>query len=88
MFFYTYVLLSKLDNKFYIGYTPNDVFYRFSKHTDGLVESTKHRRPLELIYYEAFLNELDAIRREKYFKTSKGRTTLKYMIRNYLETKN
>ena len=33
--------------------------------------STKDRRPLELIYYEACLNEKDAFRREKYLKTFK-----------------
>ena len=50
--YYTYVLLSKKDMQFYIGYTCN-IKQRFKLHTQGLVDSTKDRRPLELIYYEA-----------------------------------
>ncbi|MEK7162105.1 MAG: GIY-YIG nuclease family protein [Patescibacteria group bacterium] len=46
---------------------------------------TKNRRPLELIFYEAFPNKLDALRREAYFKTTKGKTTLKQMIKEFLK---
>lgn len=54
--FYTYVLRSKKDNKLYIGFTP-DLKSRVEKHNKGLVVSTKKRRPLELVYYEACLKE-------------------------------
>ena len=40
MFYYTYVLLSKKDNKFYIGYTKN-LKLRFEQHNKGKVQSTK-----------------------------------------------
>ena len=50
--FYTYVLLSKNDDKFYTGYTQ-DLKVRFEQHNKGQVVSTKDRRPLALIYYEA-----------------------------------
>jgi putative endonuclease len=39
---------------------------------------------MELIYYEACLNEEDAKRREKYLKTSQGRRMLKIRIKEYL----
>lgn len=77
--FYTYVLKSKKDHKLYIGYT-NDLKKRFEKHCNGLVESTKLRRPLELIYYEACLDKEKAVKREKYFKTGFGRRYLKSRI--------
>jgi len=48
--YYTYVLKSKKDEKFYIGYSKN-VKLRFEQHKKGLVESTKDRRPLKLVYY-------------------------------------
>ena len=48
--YFTYVLHSSKDNNFYIGYSK-DVKLRFEQHRKGLVESTKNRRPLELIYY-------------------------------------
>jgi len=48
--YYSYVLQSKKDNGFYIGFTK-DLKLRFERHTKGLVDSTKDRRPLKLIYY-------------------------------------
>lgn len=74
--FYTYVLHSEKDNKLYIGYT-DDLKARIEKHNKGLVESTKHRRPLILVYYEACLNSDKALKREKYLKTGFGRKFLK-----------
>ena len=47
---YTYVLLSKKDEKYYIGYSKN-LKLRFKQHQDGKVTSTKNRRPFKLIYY-------------------------------------
>ena len=79
--FYTYVLWSLKDKKFYIGFTPADPFKRLNKHNLGLVIATKWRRPLELIYFEGHRNEKDALRRERYFKTVKGRTTLRQMLK-------
>ena len=83
---FVYILLSKKDNKFYIGYTTN-LHRRLKQHKEGKVESTKHRRPLNLIFYEAFLNQKDALRREGYFKTTPGKRALKIMLREYLHGK-
>jgi len=84
MFYYTYVLKSKKDSKFYIGWT-NNLKKRFKKHCDGKVEATSNRRPLSLIYYEVCLNKEKAIKREKYFKTGFGRRFLKGRLENYLK---
>ena len=62
--FYTYVLQSEQDGKFYTGFTK-DLKLRFEAHDKGLVDSTKDRRPLKLIYYEACLNQDDATKRKK-----------------------
>ena len=80
--YYVYVLLSKKDNKLYTGYTKN-LKLRFEQHCKGLVESTKNRRPLELIYYEVCLNQQDATRREKYLKTHYGKMYLKKRLKSY-----
>ncbi len=79
--FFTYVLISERDNKFYIGFT-DDLEKRLEGHHKGIVASTANRRPLKLIYYEACLNSKDALKREKYFKTGFGRR----FLRNRLET--
>lgn len=55
-YFYVYVLLSMKDNLMYTGYTA-DLRSRMKYHNDGLVTSTKNRRPLQLIYFEGCLNQ-------------------------------
>jgi putative endonuclease len=51
------------------------------------VPSTKNRRPLDLIFYEAYLDKYDALRREDYLKSSKGKITLRNMLKEYLSKK-
>jgi putative endonuclease len=82
--YFVYVLLSHKDKKFYIGFTSN-LNRRIRDHLSGRNVSTKPRRPLKLVYYEAHLSKQDAQRREKYFKTTKGKSTLKQMHRVSLE---
>jgi len=82
-FYYTYVLLSKKDKKFYTGYT-SDLKRRFEKHCKGLINSTKNRRPVELIYYEACLNQQDATHREKYLKSFHGKMFIRNRLKYYL----
>lgn len=81
--YYTYVLHSKKDGKFYTGFTQ-DLKLRFEQHNKGQVESTKDRRPLELVYYEACLNRNDATHREKYLKTYHGKAYIKKRLKSYL----
>jgi len=82
--YFTYVLLSEKDGKHYTGYTK-DLKLRFDQHQNGEVTSTRHRRPLKLIYYEACINQYDAIRREKYLKTHYGKLYLGNRLRNWNE---
>ena len=80
--FYTYILQSKKDGKMYTGSTKN-LRLRFEQHINGKVESTKLRRPLKLIYYEACLKEDDARRREKVLKSYRGKMLLKNRLKSY-----
>ena len=81
-FFYTYVLQSKVDGKNYTGYTT-DLNLRFQQHNKGFVESTKNRRPLKIIYFEACLSQSDALKREKYLKTHYGKMYLGKRLKSY-----
>lgn len=81
--YYTYVLQSLNDMNFYTGYTK-DLKLRFEQHNEGLVESTKERRPLKLVYYEACLNQNDAVKREKYLKSYHGKMFIKRRLKSYL----
>ena len=81
--YYTYVLQSLRDRQFYTGFT-RDLKLRFEQHQKGRVESTKERRPLNLIYYEACLNQDDATKREKYLKSYLGKQFLHNRLKSYL----
>lgn len=82
-FYYTYVLKSIKDGKFYTGYTDN-LKSRFEQHSKGRVESTKDRRPLELVYYEACRDKPDATHRERYLKTYHGKLFIRNRLKSYL----
>ena len=84
--YFVYILHSKKDNKLYIGYTE-DLKNRLSSHTNGKVASTKNRRPLELIYYESYRNQLDAKKREISLKSGSGHRFIKKQMANYFAEK-
>ena len=79
MFYHTYILLSKVDHKLYVGWTI-DLKKRLDQHNKGLVESTKSRKPFKLVYFDSCLSKDKAIKREKQLKTGFGRAYLKRKI--------
>ena len=46
----------------------------------GFVQSTKHRRPFTLVYYEVCFDQTSALKREKYLKTTYGHRYLRNRI--------
>jgi len=84
MFYYVYILQSQKDNSFYIGYT-SDLKKRFKEHNDGQSQATKPFRPYKLIFYEAFLNRIDAKNREEYLKSGYGRKTINNLLKRFLK---
>lgn len=85
--FFVYVLRSDKDAQLYVGYTT-DLKQRVAAHNKGSVPSTKSRRPWKLIFAEIYTNQQDALRREKYFKTTPGKGALKHMLRETLKDRN
>ncbi len=65
--YYVYVLISKKDGLFYVGQT-NDLSRRLWRHQQGYVRSTRHRRPLELLFYEEYETRSEAMKREKFLE--------------------
>src|SRR4029450_7866488 len=80
---YVYVLRSVSDNGLYIGYSAN-LRRRFEQHVKGDSVATSYRGPWKLIYYEAYLDQHDALGREKYLKSGAGRRFLKAQLARYL----
>ncbi len=68
----------------YVGFTT-DLRKRFTEHNNRQELSTKYYALFELIHYEAYKNIKDAKRREEYFKTTKGKTTLKLMLKEFFK---
>ena len=82
--YHVYLLKSKKNNTFYVGYT-NNIKRRLQEHNTGLVEYTKKFRPWSLIYYETFVSLKDAKLREKSLKYfGKAFKQLKDRIKNSL----
>ena len=80
--FIVYVLQSKRDLSFYIGFT-SDIKRRLDEHNKGLSTFTKHKRPWELIYCEVYKNRKDAAEREAKLRGHKNAwVKLKERIKN------
>ncbi len=67
----TYILLSAIDKKHYIGST-NDLERRLHQHNSKQVTATAPRAPFSLISYTTFNTEKKAREFEKYLKTGSG----------------
>ena len=79
---YVYILLLR-NGDLYKGYTE-DLKKRIKEHQAGRVESTENKRPVCLIHYEAYALKSDALRREKFLKTTEGRRLLRCQIKDIL----
>jgi len=77
--FFTYVLRSLRDGKFYIGHAE-DVTERLTQHNAGRVSSTKSRVPFQLAHKQEFSTRSEARWQEKKWKTSWGHKQLAKII--------
>jgi putative endonuclease len=86
--FYVYVLESKEDKSWYIGYS-SDLKQRIKDHLSGKgARTTKLKHGWELIYYEAYKNINDAKGREIFLKSGSGRIYVKRQLKNYFNVEN
>jgi putative endonuclease len=76
-----YVLYNPESKRIYIGYT-NNLKRRISEH---MKSNLSHRnKNFMLIFYESFIDKQDAIKRESYLKSSKGKISLRNILKNTL----
>ena len=73
--YYTYVLFSPQSRKIYIGQT-NNISKRIVRHNAGQVLSTKAYSPWNLVHVEEYATRTEAMKREKFLKSGKGREWL------------
>lgn len=77
--FYTYVLRSLKNGRHYTGST-NNLERRLVEHNMGQTKYTRNTGPFELIYKETYNTKLEAVKRERFLKTGKGRELLKNIL--------
>ena len=78
--FVVYILFSEKYSKTYVGYTSN-LLERFKSHNFLSKKGfTTKYRPWTVIHIEFFENKNEAIAREKFLKTGKGREFIKGLI--------
>lgn len=80
--YYLYILHLRKVNKLYTGSTQ-DLKNRLSEHLANKVLSTKNRDP-EIIHFETYKLKSDALRREKFLKTTEGKRLLRQQLRDIL----
>jgi len=84
MMYYVYLLKDRF-GKLYIGFTSN-LKRRLKEHASGKSKYLSLRRPIKLIYYEAYLSKLDAKERERKLKKFKNiYAGLKSRLKNSLK---
>jgi putative endonuclease len=73
--FHVYVLRSATTGRRYIG-SCEDLDERLRRHNLGHSKATRHGIPWILVHRESFSSRAEATRRERYFKTGRGREEL------------
>ena len=82
--YYVYLLENQGDKSWYIGFTE-DLERRVKYHNSGKGgRTTKLKVSWQLIYSEAYLNQKDALGRERFLKSGSGRKYLKKQLGHYL----
>jgi putative endonuclease len=70
--FYVYILRSHTTGRRYVG-SCNDLDDRLRRHNAGHNKATKHGAPWDLVHSETFSTRSEAVLRERYYKTGRGR---------------
>jgi len=77
--YYVYVLYSDLIDKYYVGHT-NNIDRRITEQNLRSGRYTSHKGTWRLVYKEEVATRSEAMKREKFLKTGKGRDYFKSKI--------
>ena len=77
--FWVYVLKSRRTGRRYVGCTA-DLDRRIEEHNRGQTRATRGGTPWDLAHKEAFQSHAEALRRERFLKSGRGRRELDGMI--------
>ena len=77
--YHVYVLVSERTGRRYVG-SAHDLADRLARHNRGRSKATRHGVPWRLAHVESFPSRAEAVRRELFFKTGKGRDELNRIV--------
>lgn len=77
--FRVYVLMSEITGRHYTG-SCEDLEDRLHRHNSGQSPATRHGTPWKLIHSEVFRTRAEAVRRERFLKTGRGREELQALL--------
>ena len=75
-----YILYSKVMNRFYVGFTADELQERIRKHNTNHKGFTGGKADWELKYFESYLTKSEAMMREKQIKGWKSRKLIEKLI--------
>jgi putative endonuclease len=78
---FVYILQSKKDGTLYVG-SANNVAERLLQHNRSQSSATKGKRPWILVGAEEYDKVSVALKRERFFKTGKGKQVIKNLYLN------
>jgi putative endonuclease len=78
--FHVYVLRSNKTGRRYVGSCEN-LADRLGRHNAGHSKATQHGIPWTLVHSEGFADRTQAVKKERYYKTGRGREELDRIIR-------
>jgi putative endonuclease len=81
MSYFTYILKSKIKDRYYIG-SCEDLTLRLERHNSGGSISTKAYIPWEIVYYEEYKTKSKALKREIHLKKMKNKKYIEWLITN------
>jgi putative endonuclease len=77
--YWVYILESLRDKWTYTGHTKN-LQYRLKLHNSGKMKSTRAHAPFRLAYTEEHKNRSEAMQKERFLKSGRGRTIREALI--------
>lgn len=82
MDFTVYILYSNTADKYYVGYTADDIEERLRKHNSNHSGFTGHHSDWQIKFAEVYTTKTDAMIREKQIKNWKSRKMIESLILN------
>src|SRR5438552_2387426 len=82
LIFYTYILYSSIKDKYYVGYTGDELTERIRKHNSNHKGFTGKFGDWKLVYKVVYDSKSDAMNREQQIKKWKSRKNIETIIAN------